>query len=306
MTFQTRKEYMAERARVICELAATKTLGEIIAEVDVGYETVKKVLRDNGLRAVRKTRTQKNTCEERNQAWIKAYEDGTSNASQLAKEAGVSRERVCQILRPHKVIEKRAERRKKVQEAMSEEFERLKQETKENQRKKFEPGFELVRQGQSFSGAALSIGITAMQEQRVFIIACKALGLKMHTSRWADFSDRRRRCEELSAQGHSVASMVKLMRANGDPKVHENWVYANLPHLRKGRTARPKPPKPPKPDIESIWTAERIDLLRRSWKDGLSAQHIADLLGTGFTRNSVIGKANRLRAAGQLFISETA
>lgn len=40
------------------------------------------------------------------------------------------------------------------------------------------------------------------------------------------------------------------------------------------------------------WTDERIEKVKRLWADGFSAARIAGLIGT--TRNSVIGKVNRL------------
>ena len=42
------------------------------------------------------------------------------------------------------------------------------------------------------------------------------------------------------------------------------------------------------------WTDARIDLLRSSWEQGMTASQIADLLGEGVSRNAVIGKAHRL------------
>ncbi|QXQ06023.1 GcrA cell cycle regulator [Sphingosinicellaceae bacterium] len=42
------------------------------------------------------------------------------------------------------------------------------------------------------------------------------------------------------------------------------------------------------------WTDARIDLLRNSWEQGMTASQIAELLGEGVTRNAVIGKAHRL------------
>ena len=42
-----------------------------------------------------------------------------------------------------------------------------------------------------------------------------------------------------------------------------------------------------------MWTAERVELLRKLWGEGLSASQIAAHI-EGATRNSVIGKRNRL------------
>ena len=42
------------------------------------------------------------------------------------------------------------------------------------------------------------------------------------------------------------------------------------------------------------WSEERVALLKRMWAEGASARQIAEKLGGGATRNSVIGKAYRL------------
>jgi GcrA cell cycle regulator len=46
------------------------------------------------------------------------------------------------------------------------------------------------------------------------------------------------------------------------------------------------------------WTAERVELLKKLWSDGLSASQIAAELG-GVTRNAVIGKVHRLGLSGR-------
>lgn len=47
--------------------------------------------------------------------------------------------------------------------------------------------------------------------------------------------------------------------------------------------------------METGWTDSRVDLLKKLWLEGLSASQIAGILGGGATRNSVIGKARRLK-----------
>ncbi len=44
----------------------------------------------------------------------------------------------------------------------------------------------------------------------------------------------------------------------------------------------------------TIWTPARIGTLQELWGSGLSAKEIAARLGSGITRNAVIGKAHRL------------
>jgi GcrA cell cycle regulator len=48
--------------------------------------------------------------------------------------------------------------------------------------------------------------------------------------------------------------------------------------------------------MQDAWTAERIDLLRRLWAEGETAQAIAGALG-GLSRAAVLGKISRLRRA---------
>jgi GcrA cell cycle regulator len=47
------------------------------------------------------------------------------------------------------------------------------------------------------------------------------------------------------------------------------------------------------------WTDERVAALTRYWREGLSCSQIANRLGGGATRNSVIGKATRLGLTGR-------
>lgn len=43
------------------------------------------------------------------------------------------------------------------------------------------------------------------------------------------------------------------------------------------------------------WTQQKIKILKILWSAGHSASEIAHRMGTGFTRNSIIGKAHRLK-----------
>lgn len=47
-------------------------------------------------------------------------------------------------------------------------------------------------------------------------------------------------------------------------------------------------------DQSTTWTPARIGMLQELWGSGLSAKEIAARLGSGITRNAVIGKAHRL------------
>lgn len=48
----------------------------------------------------------------------------------------------------------------------------------------------------------------------------------------------------------------------------------------------------------NYWTDERIETLKSLWASGISAALIAEKLGDGATKNSVIGKIHRLKLAG--------
>jgi GcrA cell cycle regulator len=48
------------------------------------------------------------------------------------------------------------------------------------------------------------------------------------------------------------------------------------------------------------WTDERVALLKKLWSDGRTAAEIARVLGSGFTRNAVIGKAHRLKLSSRM------
>jgi GcrA cell cycle regulator len=48
------------------------------------------------------------------------------------------------------------------------------------------------------------------------------------------------------------------------------------------------------------WTDERVEILRNMWLEGRSASQISAVLGSGLTRNAVIGKVHRLGLAGRV------
>lgn len=48
------------------------------------------------------------------------------------------------------------------------------------------------------------------------------------------------------------------------------------------------------------WTDERVALLKKLWGEGRTAAEIARTLGSGFSRNAVIGKAHRLKLSSRL------
>ncbi len=47
------------------------------------------------------------------------------------------------------------------------------------------------------------------------------------------------------------------------------------------------------------WTDERVELLKKLWMEGLSASHIAVVVGEGVTRNALIGMVHRMKLSGR-------
>lgn len=54
------------------------------------------------------------------------------------------------------------------------------------------------------------------------------------------------------------------------------------------------------------WTEERVELLRKLWREGRSAAQVAAALGPDTTRNAVIGKIHRLGLADRSASASTA
>ncbi len=50
----------------------------------------------------------------------------------------------------------------------------------------------------------------------------------------------------------------------------------------------------------SGWSEENVLLLKKLWGSGISAREIAEKMGPGFTRNSIIGKASRLNLSAKI------
>jgi len=54
----------------------------------------------------------------------------------------------------------------------------------------------------------------------------------------------------------------------------------------------------------SGWNDARVDTLKMLWAEGLSASQIATELGSGITRNAVIGKVHRLGLSGRVKVAK--
>lgn len=247
---------------------------------------------------------------ERNMAITLAYENG-DNSTALAEKHGVSRERICQILRRTNTIEHRAERRRAEREAFAEEAARITAAHKEELQKKLEQAVDLVRQGKSLANAAFIVGLSK-NHTKLLGKECKRLGVETKWGRFIDRAPKIARCRDLRAQGLKWTEISKICDAEGLGQVNPVWVSYAMPDLvqRRGekrekeiKTAEPEncEPKvrPPRAE-EFVWTPESVAKLIELWFSGASAQQCVDVLGAPLTSNSIIGKINRLRAAGEL------
>ncbi|MES3028520.1 MAG: GcrA family cell cycle regulator [Pseudomonadota bacterium] len=93
---------------------------------------------------------------------------------------------------------------------------------------------------------------------------------------WTD-EDRRRLAELWPVAARTID--IGLAIGRSDKSVRVQARYMGLPK---------------RADAVSAWTDERVEGLKKLWKDGLSASEVADRLG-GVTRNAVLGKLRQLK-----------
>lgn len=229
----------------------------------------------------------------RNEDIRRKYEAGAT-AQVLADEHGISRERVCQLLRPYHLIDMKQLRRQVAAQIVAENIEQEKQAA----RAKIDQAIALVNSGMSVVKAAHSIGLTRHVVQH----ACFKAGANSGKGRWRrDYSHRIETLTRLVGEGRSIKYAIDVLRQAGDKCGHQ-WVQEHCPELiEQARNFHRSLLRVPLSSSGNIWTDEKTTECRTLWISGRSAQQIADVFGPPFTRNAVIGKVNRMRAAGQLF-----
>jgi predicted DNA-binding protein YlxM (UPF0122 family) len=231
-----------------------------------------------------------------------AYEDGATS-QQLADLYGISRERICQILRRSNAIELRASRRKTVMATFEREASAIKQAAKEDFDECLGRAIELVREGRSLAEAGREVGFNRTKVNFLGA-ACKKAGVATLHGRWRDNGPKISRVRELRATGMKWIDISAICEAERMGPVTQPWLNHHCPDLiRRGRrrntgSANSLAKAAPHPPRDDDWTQERVDYLVRLWLNGSSAQQCADILG--MTRNAIIGKINRVRTAGQL------
>lgn len=172
----------------------------------------------------------------RNQDIIEKYNvDPIANSSgKLAVEYGISRERVCQILRPTNLISTYRARREAAREAIEDESGIIKDAAITEFKNNIDKAIVLMRGGMSQRKASAALGYQPTSSFcNTLGSRAKELGLKkFHGRHHRDFEGRKSRVLELSAAGLRVREIVTKMRAEDDPVIHAGRIYKHAPEAR--------------------------------------------------------------------------
>lgn len=182
---------------------------------------------------IRKPHVQTKTA--RNEEIIAKYttDPKTNSSCKLAEEYGVTRERICQILRRVNAIGNAQARLEAAREAIADAKAKLKADTQTALDAKVGEVLELVRQGKSIRQACMTVNLEPYSNF-VNIIGkrVKLAGIEVQHGRHRDFSERKARVRALVAEGLSVPKIVERLRASTDPRIHKTWVYTNMPEAK--------------------------------------------------------------------------
>lgn len=297
-TARRRVQTVMRDQKIKAAIDTGKTAKEISDETGFSLQAVYRALRREGVPLlIGAPRPRRRPKTDRNAQIIEKYKNGAS-AEQIGSEYGITRERICQILRPHNLTNIKAEQKRIAREFVEAERSKIVDQIKSTRAGAVAEAVAIVRNGGSRNDAVRRTGLPV----HVVHSACNQAGLPHRHGRWAREIEFQKRMD-----------LIRTMRAEGKlwneiGHSHYSWAVRNMPeiigaHPKKTRgvatvkAAASAAPIPPAPDV---WTPEKVATLCRMYFDGCSAQQIADVLGEGFTRNSVIGKSNRLRAAKQL------
>jgi hypothetical protein len=224
-------DYKARRLAVITELAAQgKHLSEIADAVFMSHTSLAALVRKHGIvvqpKASPKFLRNKAICDE--------YSQTGASSIWLARKYGISRERVCQILRRANLIDLKYERRRLAREQIAAEI----AEQRAAVRAKIDEAIAMIHGGCSINEVSRRTGVT------VGVLRTKAKGLSQH-GRWRDWSARKNRYLQLRSSGLSMARSIEIMRAEGE-RINKSWIAHNFPNVHPNRGD----PLPVAPDLK--------------------------------------------------------
>lgn len=278
---------------------AGKSIEELATAYDLSIASVYQITR--GVPRPPKKREYRTQFHERNVAIVAAYERGEMNATELGEKYGLTRERVCQILRPTNVIAKAAERRRIAQEEAQSASVSAKAALRADREQKISQGIGMVRAGMSIAAATVHLGLPA----NVLLLACKMAGIASQHGRWRSLQPKIDLIRKLRSEGLSFSEISRRSVAAGYGQVYAGFIQRNCPELytphtsRRGETSGSVPTTVPtaihRRSQDSVWTDDKVAILVAAWANGSTASQCAEMLGPPFTRNAVIGKINRLR-----------
>lgn len=150
----------------------------------------------------------------------------------LAEMYGISKERVCQILRTVNAIGKAQARKELAREALAD----SKAEAAKELEALYEKVVDYVRAGMSIRKACAAVG-QPMHGQFATVVGAKVrvAGIRRRYGphgRAEEFAERKRRVEALLREGWAVKAIIDKLRAEGET-INSVWVYTNFPKPRK-------------------------------------------------------------------------
>lgn len=170
----------------------------------------------------------------------------TNNTVALGEAYGLSRERICQILRPVNAIAYAAARRRAAEEEVHKQAGKLVEELQSKRQELIDQVKELViNENLSIRAALMKRGLPPQSSLSTLISAqLRAEGISTRQRRH-DFTRTRRKeiVRKLFAEGYSIVNLVSKMRETDDPELSDKkisvpWVYNHMPEIRAHRKRR--------------------------------------------------------------------